>query len=93
MTHRFIETRDRLVAESNVADSSRARPTNAEKWWFAFLLGLLFAIISSNVAYGLTNLGSSVLCLPATIAGCGPTLYGLIVHTIIFIIVVRLVLW
>jgi hypothetical protein len=64
------------------------QPTGGQKWWAAVILGFIFALISSPTAYNIT---SSVGI--KTTEGKGPTLSGLLVHTIIFIIVMRIILW
>lgn len=69
------------------------QPTSGEKWWASILLGFLFAIISCSASYlGTTKILSSLGGVK-TINGTGPTLIGLIIHTIIFIIIVRIILW
>ena len=67
--------------------------TPTQKWWIAFLVGVLFAIISSNFLYGVTDEISRSLGLPEMYCGGGATGYGLLVHTLIFIVVVRILLW
>lgn len=68
-------------------------PTSGQKWWAAVLLGLVFAIISSPVAYNITNYFVVSSGGAAIYAGQGPTLAGLVIHTLIFILIVRLILW
>lgn len=66
--------------------------TNAQKWWLALFLAILFVIISSPALYGITDGISRVICLPPTSRDQGPTLWGLLIHFIIFLLVIRLLL-
>lgn len=63
--------------------------SNGTKWILAILIGFLFAIISSNFFYSITNSlsGCIVLHEPG-----GATLTGILIHMIIFILVVRAIL-
>ena len=68
-------------------------PTSGQKWWAAVLLGFVFAIISSPAAYYITSSVTLALGgIPLTL-GPGPTVPGLILHTILYILIVRLILW
>jgi len=68
--------------------------SNLNKWAIAFAFGLLFALISSRALYCLTDslfcpLGLHTYCL----SNYGPTMFGFIVHIIVFILLVRLILF
>ena len=72
-------------------------PTSGQKWWAAIVLGLVFAIVSSPPAYAVTSAittavgGMSLYTFTDTYPG--QTILALIIHTIIFILIVRLLLW
>jgi hypothetical protein len=72
-------------------------PTSGQKWWAAIVLGLVFAIVSSPPAYAVTSaITTAVGAMPLytfTDTYPGQTILALIIHTIIFIIIVRLLLW
>jgi hypothetical protein len=68
-------------------------PTSGQKWWAAIILGIVFALISSPVAYSITSQVTESLSGVSSMHGKGPNLMGLIIHTIIFVIIVRIVLW
>jgi hypothetical protein len=68
-------------------------PTSGQKWWAAVLLGFVFLIISSSAAYYATSAVTTYLGGAPTLFGSGPTISGLVLHTIIFILVVRAILW
>ena len=67
-------------------------PTPAQKWIAASVLGLLFGIVSSPVAYSLTDAVTSRAGV-RTSKGGGPTLPGLILHSVVFALIVRILLW
>ena len=68
-------------------------PTSSHKTWAAVLLGFIFFIISSPAAYNVTSQVSTYISGQPLMKGSGPTLPGLIIHTLIFIIIVRIILW
>ena len=63
------------------------------KLLIAIIFGLIFAILSSPVVYQITNYISMKLGGVETTIGQGPTIIGLIIQTLIFIIVIRIILW
>jgi len=69
------------------------QPTSGQKWWAAVLLGFIFALISSPVAYNITSSVTSAMAGITLMEGPGPNFIGLVIHTIIFIIIIRLILW
>jgi hypothetical protein len=68
-------------------------PTSGHKWWASVILGLIFALISCPPAYQITSAVTNNVAGVNTMMGSGPTLLGLIIHTIIFILIIRLILW
>ncbi len=69
-----------------------SQTTSQQKWIIAVLAGVLFALISSNMMYGFTNkLFSGINVGPLYKTG-GPTTTGLVIHTIVFILLIRLIL-
>lgn len=69
------------------------QPTSGQKWWAAVVLGFVFALVSSPVAYYITSSVTTSLGGISLIEGPGPNVPGLLLHTIIFILIVRLILW
>lgn len=65
--------------------------TNSQKWSISILSGLIFLIIASPPVYMLTNVIFEPLGLPTIINGV-VTPFGLILHTIVFILIVRLLM-
>jgi hypothetical protein len=68
-------------------------PTSGQKWWAAVLLGLIFALISSPAAYYITSTVTTSLGGIPLMYGAGPNFAGLVIHTLIFIVIVRVILW
>ncbi len=66
--------------------------TNWQKWLSAILIGLLFILIASPFAFGVTGgLFTSLGTGPLTRGG-GPTWLGLIIHGIVFTLIARLLM-
>lgn len=63
--------------------------TNAEKWWFSLLIGIIYFIFASPALFGITNGITNALCLPSTCNCGGATIFGLFLHTIIVVLIVR----
>ncbi len=80
----------------NLKDLLNLKLSNSQKWLGALVAGLLFLILSSGIVYQLTNKIFTSIFGPkaatVTIAGA-PTVFGLILHTIVFILLLRLILW
>lgn len=72
-------------------------PTSGQKWWAAIILGVLFALISSPPAYAITSKITTTLggmpLYTFTDTYPGQTLLALFIHTLIFILIVRILLW
>jgi hypothetical protein len=68
--------------------------TSSMKWFLALLLGLIAFLIFFGGTYNLSNAiwtgvgGRSYLIAP----GC-PNVWGVLVHAIIFVLIIRLLLW
>lgn len=62
--------------------------TNAQKWWASFVAALIFILISAPFTYSITN----GLFGHTTNPG-GPTAWGLILHAIVFLLIIRLLMW
>lgn len=86
----------RISPVSNGNPNSRPfcnQPTSGQKWWASVLLGFIFALISSPAAYYVTSKITTSLGGIALADGPGPNFAGLLVHTLIFIVIVRIILW
>jgi hypothetical protein len=74
-------------------DRSDKKPlTNKDKWVIALLSGLLFLLIASPFLFSAMNgVTSSFGMTIASPNGC-PNLGGLLLHTIVFILVIRVLM-
>jgi len=63
--------------------------TSEEKWSISVVSGLIFLLISSPFLYGLTS--SLFECVGLTLASSKglPTNIGLLVHSVVFVLIVR----
>lgn len=76
--------------------SALRRPaTNGQKWLAALILGILFVILASGPVFQLTNqiLTSIFGEKAATEINGKPTVLGLILHGVVFLLIVRLLLY
>lgn len=68
------------------------KPTNKDKWLISIISGLLFLLVASPFLFTLVNdLTKRVGLAIATPAGC-PNTYGLVLHSIVFALIVRLLM-
>jgi hypothetical protein len=93
---------DALLNDSRIAPTSNGsilskpicdQPTSGQKWWASIVLGFIFALVSSPAAYYATSKITMSLGGASLTNGPGPTYAGLLLHTIIFIIIIRVILW
>lgn len=78
--------------EGQEPEDTEEVPSSKDKWMAAFVAGVLFALISSPLAYYITSSLTVGLGGIALTVGPGPTFAGLLLHTIIFILIVRWIL-
>lgn len=93
---------DKLVQDSRLAPSGDGHsssfpqcspPTSGQKWWLAILLGITFALFVNPATlqlldYLVQGVGGNPL-----LYGCGPTLAGVLILTILFTLFIRVILW
>lgn len=66
--------------------------SNGNKWTIAFVAAVLFFIISLPFVYGVTNSLFGAIGVRTTTPG-GPTIWGILIHAIVFMLLLRLILW
>lgn len=66
--------------------------TSNQKWLIAIVLGIIFLIVSIPIIYNLSNTLFSKINLRTTYDNGLPTPFGLVLHTLIFIIIVRILM-
>lgn len=67
--------------------------TNGQKWWMAVIIGFIFFILASPSSFKISNKMFKILYLPKSYSNGAITLFGLFVHMLFFIIIIRLILW
>lgn len=77
---------------NNDSDTLIQAPTSQQKWWASVLVGFIFFIIASAIFMQPFQYISDKLSGPTLYQGSGHTIIGLIVATIIFILIIRLIL-
>lgn len=83
----------RLAPTGNGTETKNTTPaTNTQKWWIAILIGILAFIVYNPGFYAMTNY-LSVNTGGIQINNGGPNLAGLLLHTLIFIIILRILFW
>ena len=65
--------------------------SESQKWMISFWSALLFLLIASPFMYRLTNKITSLVGFETSSNGC-PNIYGLILHTLVFALLVRLMM-
>ena len=76
------------------APMSCSPPTSGQKWWASVVLGFIFALVSSPAAYYATStVTTSLGGLSLMQSSITPSLVGLLIHTLIFILIIRIILW
>ena len=86
----------RITPTGNGSPSSKpycTQPNSGHKWWASILLGFIFAIVSSPAAYYVSSKVTTSLGGISTTDGPGPNFVGLLIHTLVFIIIIRIILW
>ena len=84
---------DTSINPVNPVNPVNSQVTSGQKWWAAVILGFIFFLISSPVAYNITSQITLSTVGTPLMYGTGPTLAGLLFHTLIFVLIVRLILW
>lgn len=65
--------------------------TSKDKWIVSIMSGILFLLIASPFLYGVVNSLTSNFGLVTAVNGC-PNITGLIIHSIVFVVIVRLLM-
>ena len=72
--------------------SSSNLSTNSQKWIISIVAGIIAVIIFSPLIFQLTNNISQRLRGPVLATVGGPNWWGLLVHFIVFVLIVRLLM-
>lgn len=73
--------------------SVESRLTNYNKWKYTLITTFIFLVISNPVTYVFVNgtIGKLLGRQTANSAGC-PTIFGMIVHAIVFTLILRIIM-
>lgn len=74
-------------------DEKGMRITNFDKVLIAIIIGIVFFVLASPLIFKLSNVGTKLVGFKTINEGGGVTTAGLLIHTIIFIIIVRLLMY
>jgi hypothetical protein len=83
---------DPLDIKNQDSSSTCECVTSNQKWLIAIILGIIFLIVSIPIIYNLTNTLLSKINIHTTNKKGLPTPFGLVLHTLIFIIIVRVLM-
>lgn len=73
-------------------DEKGMRVTNFDKWTIAGIIAVLFFIFSLPFIYNISNAGAKLIgARTVSKHGC-PSIFGILVHAIIFLIIIRLLM-
>jgi hypothetical protein len=85
-------TKHEVVVLEKPCDRTSGGVSNIDKWIIATILAVIFAILASGPAFSATNMVFSRFGYPTKKGNGGPTILGLVVNAIIFLIIVRLLM-
>ena len=66
--------------------------SSGQRWKISIIASLLFIILSSPLAYKLTDKATSLIGFHTTLSPGGTTIPGLILHFVVFLLVFRLIM-
>lgn len=99
----ILSIRDRVLNDSRLTPNGNGsletkelyaqRPTEGQKWWAAVIFGFVFGLVASPALYHVTSKITTTAGYNPTMSGPGPSTFGLFLHSIIFILMIRLILW
>lgn len=72
---------------------STLHATNGQKWWMAVIIGFLFFILASPSAFKTSNKLFKCIYFPRSYYDGSTTLFGLFVHMLAFVLIIRIILW
>lgn len=83
-------TSDIVVVEKNCDYTGGV--SNTDKWIIAAIIGIIFILLASPFLFNLTNYVCRPLGVPTRNPQGKPTVAGLVIHGIIFVLIVRLLM-
>lgn len=81
------------ISDSNDSnDSENKPPDNIEKWLIAIMLGVIFLIVAAPLIFKFSNQIFNYINIHTLNPDGRPSVMGWIIHTVIFIIIVRVLM-
>ena len=74
-------------------DDVKIRLSDKDKWLIAVIIGVLFLILAAPLIFKFSNVIFKPLKLPTIKENGMPTIFGLLLHTIVFILILRLLMY
>jgi hypothetical protein len=78
-----------IIVIDRQCDEKGMRVNNFDKTLIAIIIGIVFFILAHPFIFNVSNRGAKVIGLRTTTSAGVPTMLGLILHTIIFILIIR----
>lgn len=73
-------------------DEKGMRVTNFDKWIISGIIALVFFVFCLPFIFRLSNTATSVVGLKTVTSGGKPTFFGIVLHAVIFMVIVRLLM-
>ncbi len=80
-----------IIIDRNMEEKGM-RVTNFDRWLIAVIIAIIFFILALPFVFGLTNKATKLMGFTTVTAEGTPNLVGVIIHTIIFLILIRLLM-
>lgn len=77
--------------EHEIDDEDRD-PKSIDKWRVAIILGIIFVIMTAPIIFGFSNSIFRHAGLPTCDGKGRPTMFGWILHAVVFVLIVRLLM-
>lgn len=90
---KIVDEKTDIVDEKIIDTVVEKKTSNGEKWLISVICGLLFLLMASPFLFTFVNdLFQKTGLTFATPSGC-PTDLGLVFHAVVFIFIIRLIMW
>jgi hypothetical protein len=80
-----------IIIDRNMEEKGM-RVTNFDRWLIAIIIAIIFFILALPFVFGLTNKVTKVIGVNTVTSNGGPSLVGVILHAVIFLILIRLLM-
>lgn len=73
-------------------NDAKIRLSDTDKWLSAIIIGIIFLILAAPLIFKFSNNIFKYVKMPTIKENNTPTIFGLLLHTIVFIIIIRLLM-